>query len=78
MRCRKRYLLLFVTCINVVVFVCVCLGGGGKGLRGFKLLHLSLKVPPPVFIMYHRRHFVGVGKINVKPRFSLQEPPPIC
>ena len=22
--------------------------------------------------------FVGVGKMNVKPRFSLQVPPPIC
>ena len=22
--------------------------------------------------------FVGVGKMNVKPRFLLQEPPPIC
>ena len=44
MRSRLRYLLRFVTCINVVV-LCVC--GGRKG--NIKLLHLSLKVPPPVF-----------------------------
>ena len=43
MRCCWRYLLRFVTCINVGV-LCVC--GGGEG--NLKLLRLSLKVPPPV------------------------------
>ena len=33
MRCRWRYLLRFVTCINVVVLcVCVCVGGVIKGI----------------------------------------------
>ena len=75
-------------------------------------MRLSLDVPPPIFNVYQRRHFVcvrwgakrefkiaalvfkctssnsltcinvvifvGVGKMNVNPRFSIQVPPPIC
>ena len=52
---------------------------------------LSLEVPSLIFNVYqHRRFcansltcinviiFVGEGKMNVNPCFSLQVPPPIC
>ena len=42
--CRKRDLLQFVTCINVVVLF----GWGGGGKKNLKLLRLSLEVPPPI------------------------------
>ena len=76
MHCHKRYLLLFVTCINVVVFLCVW-GGGAK--REFKTVAFVFKgTSSSSLTCINVIIFVGVGKMNVKPRFSLQEPPPIC
>ena len=58
-------------------FVCVRWGGGAK--REFKTAVLVLKCTSSnsltcISVII----FVGVGKMNVNPRFSLQVPPPIC
>ena len=52
-------------------------GGGVKG--NVKMLRLSLEVPfSESLTCINVVIFVGVGKMNVKLRFSLQVPPPIC
>ena len=57
--------------------MCVCVGGGGY--REFKTAALVLKGTYfSSLTCINVIIFVGVGKMNVKPRFSLQVPPPIC
>ena len=57
--------------------VCVCWGGGAQ--REFKTAVLVLKCTSSNSLTcINVVIFVGVGKMNVNPRFSLQVPPPIC
>ena len=59
-------------------FVCVRWGGGGAK-REFKTAALVLKCTSSNSLTcINLGIFVGVGKMNVNPRFSLQIPPPIC
>ena len=63
------------TCINVVV-LCVCVGGTK---REFKTAVLVPKCTSSNLLScINVVIFVGVGKMNVNPRFSLQVPFPIC
>ena len=56
-------------------FVCVRLGAK----REFKTAALVLKCTSSNSLTcINVVIFVGVGKMNVNPRFSLQVPPPIC
>ena len=57
-------------------FVCVRWGGGAQ--REFKTAALVLKCTSSYSFTCINVIFVGVGKMNVNPRFSLQVPPPIC
>ena len=61
-------------------FVCVRLeGGGGGAKREFKTAALVLKCTSSNSLTcINLVIFVGVGKMNVNPRFSLQVPPPFC
>ena len=59
-------------------FVCVRLGGGGTKWE-FKTALLVLKCTSSNSLTcINVVIFVGLGKMNVNPRFSLQVPPPIC
>ena len=59
-------------------FVCVRLGGGGAK-REFKTAAHVFKCTSSNLLMCNNVViFVGVGKMKVYPRFSLQVPPPIC
>ena len=61
------------------VGVCVCVGGGGGAKREFETAALVLKCTSSNSLTgINVVTFVGVGKINVNPHFSLQVPPPIC
>ena len=62
-------------------FVCVRWGGGGGGGAKweFKTAALVLKCTlSNSLTCINVVIVVGVGKMNVNPRFSLQVPPPIC
>ena len=52
-------------------------GGGGGGKNNLKLLRLR-GTSSDSLTCINVVIFVGVGKMNVKPCFSLQVPPPIC
>ena len=68
----------FATCIHVVV-LCVCVLGGGGGLRDLKTAVLVLKgTSSSSLTCINVVIFVGVGKMDVKPRLSLHVSPPIC
>ena len=52
---------------------------GGGGLKGIKTAALVLKgTSSSSLTCINVVIFVRVGKMNVKPRFSLMEPPSIC
>ena len=58
-------------------FVCVRWGGGAK--REFKTdAHVFKCTSSNLLTCNNVVIFVGVGKMNVIPRFLLQVPPPIC
>ena len=54
-------------------------GGGGGGVKEFKTAAPVVRGTSSDSLTWiNVVIFVGVGKMNVKPRFSLQVPPPIC
>ena len=59
--------------------MCALGGGGGGAKKELKTAARVLKCTSSNSLTcINVVIFVGVGKMNVNPRFSLQVPPPIC